>query len=96
MTLRQGPWLPKSIEDKNHRRLTPSGRILSAWIYNGQPSDIESGMVDDKFVMRDRSLTILDETALLGEAHRIGERVWSRILRDGPLPLPSLKYYRWH
>jgi hypothetical protein len=53
-------------------------------------------MVDDKFVIRDRSITILDETALLGEAHRIGERVWSRILRDGPLPLPSLKYYRWH
>ena len=70
--------------------LTPSGRILSAWIHNGQPSDIESVMVDGKFVMRDRSLTMLDETALLEEAHRIGERVWSRILRDGPLPLPSL------
>ena len=78
------------VLDTFQPHLTPSGRILSAWIHNGQPSDIESVMVDGKFVMRDRSLTMLDETALLEEAHRIGERVWSRILRDGPLPLPSL------
>ena len=68
--------------------LSPSGRILSAWIHNGQPSDIEAVMVDGKFVMRDRRVTTLDEEALMEEAYRIGERVWKRILRDGPLPVP--------
>lgn len=70
--------------------LTPSGRILSAWIHNGQPSDIESVMVDGRFVMREHRILTLDENALLEEAERIGERVWGRILRNGELPLPSL------
>ena len=68
--------------------LSPSGRILSAWIHNGQPSDIESVMVDGKFAMRDHKVLTLDEDALMEEAYRIGERVWGRILRDGPLPVP--------
>ena len=68
--------------------LTPSGRILSAWIHNGQPSDIESVMVDGRFVMRDHHVLTLDETALMEEASAIGERVWGQILEDGPLPVP--------
>lgn len=70
--------------------LSPSGRILSAWIHNGQPSDIESVMVDGKFIMRDRRVLTVDEEAIMTEAYRIGERIWGRILRDGPLPLPTL------
>lgn len=69
--------------------LTPSGRILSAWIHNGQPSDIESVMVDGRFVMRDHKVLTLDETALMEEASAIGERVWGQILEDGPLPVPT-------
>jgi len=70
--------------------LSPSGRILSAWIHNGQPSDIESVMVDGKFIMRDHRVTTVDEAALMEEAYQIGERVWNRILRNGPLPLPRI------
>ena len=69
--------------------LTPSGRILSAWIHNGQPSDIESVMVNGRFVMRDHEVLTLDETALMEEASAIGERVWGQILEDGPLPVPT-------
>ena len=68
--------------------LTPSGRILSAWIHNGQPSDIESVMVDGRFVMRNHRVLTVDEAALMEEAYQIGQRVWGRILRDGPVPLP--------
>ena len=68
----------------------PSGRILSAWIHNGQPSDIEAVMVDGRFVMRDRRVLTLDEAAIMEEAWRIGRRVWDRILENGPLPLPRL------
>jgi 5-methylthioadenosine/S-adenosylhomocysteine deaminase len=71
--------------------LSPSGRILSAWIHNGQPSDIESVMVNGRFVMRDQRVLTLDETALMEEAWRIGQRVWGRILENGELPLPRMQ-----
>ena len=70
--------------------LSPSGRILSAWVHNGQPSDIESVMVDGKFIMREHRVLTLDEGALMEEGYRIGERIWQRILKDGPLPLPRI------
>jgi cytosine/adenosine deaminase-related metal-dependent hydrolase len=78
------------ILDTFKPHLSPSGRILSAWIHNGQPSDIESVMVDGKFIMRDHRVLTVDEDAIMEEAYRIGERVWDRILRGGPLPLPRL------
>ncbi len=68
--------------------LTPSGRILSAWIHNGQPSDIESVMVDGRFLMRNHRVLTVDEEALMEEAWQIGRRVWDRLLEDGPMPLP--------
>ncbi len=71
--------------------LTPAGRILSAWIHNGQPSDIESVMVDGRFIMRDHEVLTVDETAIMEEAYAVGERIWGRILRNGELPLPRLQ-----
>ena len=78
------------VLDTMQPHLIPSGRILSAWIHNGQPSDIEAVMVDGRFVMRDRRVLTLDEAAIMEEAWRIGRRVWDRILENGPLPLPRL------
>lgn len=79
------------VLDMMQPHLIPSGRILSAWIHNGQPSDIESVMVDGRFVIRDKELLTLNEQDLLEEAYRIGERVWGRILQNGELPLPTLR-----
>lgn len=78
------------VLDTFQPHLSPSGRILSAWIHNGQPSDIESVMVDGRFVMRDRRVLTVDENAIMEEAYRIGERIWDRILKGGPLPLPRI------
>lgn len=70
--------------------LVPSGRIVSTWIHNGQPSDVESSMVDGKFVMRNNKVLTLDETALVAEADKVGRRVWKRVMEaNGPLPLPG-------
>lgn len=70
--------------------LIPSGRILSAWIHNGQPSDIETVMVDGRFIMRGHKILTVDEATVMEEAYQIGERVWGRILEGGPLSLPRL------
>lgn len=78
------------VLDTFQPHLSPYGRILSVWVHNGQPSDIESVMVDGRFAMRDRRVTTIDENALMEEAYRIGERVWGQILKDGPLPVPRV------
>lgn len=78
------------VLDTMKPHLVPSGRILSAWIHNGQPSDIESVMVDGQFVIRDNVLLTMNEAELVEEAYRIGERVWNRVLENGELPLPRL------
>lgn len=69
--------------------LVPSGRPVSTWIHNGQPSDIESSMVDGRFVMRDDRVLTMDEAALVAEADKVGRRVWKKVLEGGPLPIPG-------
>ncbi|HKD48736.1 MAG TPA: amidohydrolase family protein [Rhizomicrobium sp.] len=71
--------------------LVPAGRILSAWIHNGQPSDIESVMVDGAFVMRARKVLTMDEPALIAEADKVGRRIWAQVKAAGPIPIPRLR-----
>ncbi len=78
------------VLDRMKPHLTPSGRILSAWIHNGQPSDIESVIVGGKFIMRDHKVLTVDEAAIMEQAFAISERVWGRMLENGALPLPRL------
>ncbi|MBS1818636.1 MAG: amidohydrolase family protein [Acidobacteria bacterium] len=70
--------------------LVPSGRILSTWIHNGQPSDVESSMVDGTFVMRNGKVLTVDEASLVAEADKVGQRVWKRVVEaGGPIPIPG-------
>jgi len=67
--------------------LVPAGRLVSAVIHGGHPSDIESVMVDGEFVMRDGKVLTLDEPALLREADAVGKRIWNQV---GPVNVPRL------
>ena len=67
----------------------PAGRILSAWIHNGQPSDVESVMVDGQFIMRDHKVLTMDEDSVIAEADKVGRRVWTQVLEASPLTLPG-------
>jgi cytosine/adenosine deaminase-related metal-dependent hydrolase len=78
------------VLDALRTHLVPAGRILSAWINNGQPSDIESVLVDGKFVMRDRRILTVDEPALVAEAHKVGRRIWSQVEAASPVKVPRL------
>ncbi len=78
------------VLDTQRIHLVPHLRIVSAWIHNGQPSDVESVMVDGDFVMRDRKILTVDETAIIKEADAIGKRVWSKVQAAGAIPVPRL------
>ena len=69
--------------------LLPAGRILPAWIHNGQPSDVESVMVDGQFIMRNHKVLTMDEDSIIAEADTVGRRIWNQVLKAGSLTLPG-------
>ena len=78
------------VLDTLKAHLVPAGRIASAWIHNGQPSDIESSMIDGRFVMRDHRVLTMDEDAVIAEADRVGRRIWDQVQEGGAVTVPRL------
>jgi 5-methylthioadenosine/S-adenosylhomocysteine deaminase len=77
------------VLDTLQAHLVPAGRILSAWIHNGQPSDIESVMIDGQFVMRNRKVLTMDEGSVIAEADKVGRRIWTQVQAAGPIAIPG-------
>ena len=77
------------VLDTQRAHLVPAGRIVSAWIHNGQPSDIESSMVDGQFVMRNRKVLTMDEDSIIAEANKVGRRIWNKVLEAGAITVPG-------
>jgi 5-methylthioadenosine/S-adenosylhomocysteine deaminase len=77
------------VLDTQQAHLVPAGRIVSAWIHNGQPSDIESVMVDGQFVMRNRKVLTIDEDSIIAEADKVGRRIWRQVQAAGPVRVPG-------
>lgn len=70
--------------------LVPTMRLVSSWLHNGQASDVESVLVDGKFLMREHRVLTMDEAALVKEADVIGRRVWNQLLERYPsAPFPT-------
>jgi len=67
--------------------LVPAGRLVSAVIHGGHPSDIESVMIDGEFVMRGNKVLTMDETAIIREADAVSKRIWNKV---GPVNVPRL------
>jgi 5-methylthioadenosine/S-adenosylhomocysteine deaminase len=76
------------VVDTQRAHLVPAGRFLSAWIHNGQPSDIESVMIDGQFVMRNRKVLTMDEASVIAEADKVGRRIWQQVQAAGPVEIP--------
>jgi len=74
------------VVDTRRPHLVPAGRFVSAWVHNGQPGDVESVMIDGRFVMRDRRVLTMDEDAIVREADAVGRRIWKQV---GPVPIPG-------
>jgi cytosine/adenosine deaminase-related metal-dependent hydrolase len=77
------------VLDTQRAHLVPAGRIVSAWIHNGQASDIESVMVDGQFIMRNRKVLTMDEDRIIAEADKVGRRIWTRVKAAGPIAVPG-------
>jgi 5-methylthioadenosine/S-adenosylhomocysteine deaminase len=78
------------VVDTLRAHLVPAGRIVSAWIHNGQPSDIESVMVDGQFIMRNRTVLTMDEESIIAEADKVGRRIWGQVQAAGRITVPRL------
>jgi len=77
------------VVDLRKPHLTPALRVVSDFVHNGQAGDVESVMVDGRWIMRDRRVLTLDEPALVSEADRVARAAWSRLFAERPdLPWP--------
>lgn len=69
--------------------LVPNLRIISAFVHNGQAGDVESVMIDGKWIMRDREVLTIDEPRVVEAAQEAGTRAWKRLLERYPnVPFP--------
>ena len=89
-TLEVGKRADILVIDTQRAHLVPAGRIVSAVVHSGHPGDIESVMIDGRFVMRDRTVLTMDEDAIIREADAVGRRVWSQVLDAGSVNVPRV------
>jgi 5-methylthioadenosine/S-adenosylhomocysteine deaminase len=96
MGLPDGGWLaPGNRADlilirTDRPHLIPRLRMASAFVHQGQASDVESVMVDGYWIMREGRILTMDEPAILREAERIASRAWGRLRAERPdLPWPA-------
>ena len=79
----------RSVIDTLRPYLVPAGRIVSAVMHSGHPSDIESVMVDGQFIMRNRKVLTMDEDGIIAEADKVGRRIWGQVQAAGPIGVPG-------
>ncbi|MGI9628553.1 MAG: amidohydrolase family protein [Longimicrobiales bacterium] len=90
-TLEVGKQADLLVVDTQRAHLVPAGRILSAIVHSGHPGDIESVMIDGRFVMRDHEVLTMDEERIIAEADRVGRRVWQQVLEAGTVTVPRVR-----
>ena len=71
MALEVGKKADLLVVNTQRAHLVPAGRFLSAWIHNGQGSDIESVMIDGQFVIRAGKVLTMDEAAAKARVARL-------------------------
>ena len=77
------------VVDLMRPHLVPTLRVVSAFVHNGQPSDITSVMVDGNWIMRDGKVLTIDEEDIVRRAEAVGHAVWQRLLERYPnVPFP--------
>lgn len=85
-----GGWLASGnradliVVDFRRPHLTPALRPVSCFVHQAQAADVESVMVDGRWIMRDRRVLTLDEPAIVAEAERVARAAWARLFAERP------------
>ena len=70
--------------------LVPTLRPVAVFVYQGQARDVESVMVDGRWLMRDGTVLAMDEEEVIREADRVSREIWLRYFKDHPdLEMPD-------
>jgi 5-methylthioadenosine/S-adenosylhomocysteine deaminase len=78
------------VASMRHAHLVPTLRPVAVFVYQGQARDVESVMVDGRWLMRDGKVLSMDEEEVIREADRVSREVWLRYFRDHPdLEMPD-------
>jgi len=69
------------VVDAKRAHLAPMLRAVSNFVHNGQARDVQSVMVDGRWLMRDGAVLTMNEAEILAEAQRVANASWSRQFR---------------
>ncbi len=69
------------VVDAKRAHLVPMLRAVSNFVHNGQARDVQSVMVDGRWLMRDGVVLTMNEPEILAEAQRVANAAWSRQFR---------------
>jgi 5-methylthioadenosine/S-adenosylhomocysteine deaminase len=72
------------VVDFRRPHLVPALRPVSCFVHQGQAGDIESVMVDGRWIMRDGRVLTLDEASIVAEAERVARAAWRRLFAERP------------
>jgi 5-methylthioadenosine/S-adenosylhomocysteine deaminase len=81
-SIRPGGKADLIVIDSAKAHLVPTMRIASAFVHQGQAGDVESVMVDGRWIMRGGRVLTLDEPAILKSAERLARKAWARSLQS--------------
>jgi 5-methylthioadenosine/S-adenosylhomocysteine deaminase len=78
-SLEAGKRADVTVVNLNSLHSTPNAKdLVSALVYSGQTSDVQSVVIAGKIVMKDRKLLTIDEESVIAEAGREGAELFSR------------------
>jgi cytosine/adenosine deaminase-related metal-dependent hydrolase len=88
-TLEAGRKADLVVVDARRPHLVPTLRVVSAFVHNGQAGDVESVMVDGRWLLRDGRALTIDEADVVRRAEAVGRRVWRELIERYPdVPFP--------
>jgi cytosine/adenosine deaminase-related metal-dependent hydrolase len=77
------------VVDARRPHLVPTLRIVSGFVHNGQAGDVDSVMVDGRWLLREGRALTIDEADVVSRAEEIARRVWRQLVARYPdVPFP--------
>jgi len=81
------------VIDLRRAHLVPLLRAVACFVHQGQARDVDSVMVDGRWLMRDGVLLTIDEATIVQEADRIGRSAWQRLFTEQPTLVPPSGFH---